>query len=295
MRIYDVVITCGVVGLALGLAPAASFDGKPTPERAPVITPGANAPAARAPLAAVPPVRAAIPPNGVTPFDAFRTGTQALRQGKTHQAITALEYAAEQGIAAAQWKLGRMFADGDGVDIDKLRAFEYFKRIASEHADEVPGTPRGLMVANAFVALGHYYRDGIPDSPVRPDADRARQMFWYAASYFADSDAQYHLGRLYADGKLLPRDTVQAARWFRLAANKGHHLAQATLGAMLFNGNGIQRQAALGLFWLIVAKDSAKADERWITDSYDRAMAKATDDERAMAYRYLKDWLRARQ
>jgi TPR repeat protein len=187
-----------------------------------------------------------------------------------------------------------MFADGEGVHIDKLRAFEYFTRIAREHADEVPGTPRGLMVANAFVALGHYYRDGIPDSPVRADADRARQMFWYAASYFADPEAQYHLGRLYADGKVLPKDSVQAARWFRLAANKGHHLAQATLGAMLFNGNGIGRQAALGLFWLIVAKDSAKADERWINETYETAMAKASDDERAMAYRYLKDWLRTR-
>ena len=121
----------------------------------------------------------------------------------------------------------------NGVTQNDLKAFQYFRAIADNHADDNPQAPQARFVANAFVALGHYYRDGIPDSPVRPDADRARHMFWYAASYFADPDAQYHLGRLYVDGKMLPKDSVQAARWFRLAANKGHHVAQATLGGDL--------------------------------------------------------------
>ena len=54
------------------------------------------------------------------------------------------------------------------------------------------------------------------------------------------------------------------------------------------------RQAGLGLFWLIVAKDSASADESWITDTYGAAFAQATDEERALAYKYLENWVKRR-
>ena len=38
----------------------------------------------------------------------------------------------------AQWKLGRMYADGDGITQDDLKAFEYFSGIA----DTMPKTTR---------------------------------------------------------------------------------------------------------------------------------------------------------
>ena len=90
------------------------------------------------------------------------------------------------------------------------------------------------------------------------------------------------------------KNSIQAARWLRLAANKGEHRAQALLGAMLFKGQGVSRQAARGLLWLIVAKDSASATEGWITDIYEAAFNQATDDERAMAYKYLENWVKRR-
>jgi hypothetical protein len=68
-----------------------------------------------------------------------------------------LENAADRGVPAAQWKLGRMYADGDGVQKDRLRAFEYFSRLAKAHGDDVPGTPQAQLVANAFVSLGKYH------------------------------------------------------------------------------------------------------------------------------------------
>jgi hypothetical protein len=64
---------------------------------------------------------------------------------------------------------------------------------------------------------------------------------------------------------------------------------------MLFKGEEVSRQAALGLFWLIVAKDGAKPDETWITDMYASALAQADDAERAMARKYLEDWLKSRR
>ncbi len=298
MRTSDVVLTVGLLGLALGLSPAVSFDGARTPDAAtvavPLTSPGSNPLGSATPLAPVPvaPVTGPGRPS-LTPFEAFRSGTQALRQGKTDQGVAELEFAAEQGVPGAIWKLGRMYADGDGVRKDKGRAFEYFRRLTNAHGDS-QGTPQARFVANAFVALGQYHLEGIPGT-LKADAHVAHNMFRYAASYYADPEAQFHLGRLYLIGKGAPKDPMQAARWLSLAANKGEHRAQAMLGDMLFKGEDVQRQAALGLFWLIVAKDSAGPDEGWITETYSRALAQATDGERALAHKYLENWLKSRR
>ena len=199
MRTYDVIVSMGLLRLALRhVAGGELRRRKRAPEGAPAAVPAPGEQTrgigSAAPLAAVPvaPMGTARPGTG---FEAFRSGTQALRDGKTDQAVTSLEYAAEQGVPAAQWKLGRMYADGDGVDKNKLRAFEYFRSLTQAHAYDAPGTPQARLVANAFVALGNFYLDGIPDSAVKADPARAHEMFRYAASYFGDPDAQYNLGR----------------------------------------------------------------------------------------------------
>jgi TPR repeat protein len=230
----------------------------------------------------------------LTPFEAFRSGARALRAGDTEKGITALEYAAEKGHTAAQWKLGRIYAEGDGVARNDFRAFQYFSRIANAHADDNPEAPQSRYVANAFVALGSYYLGGIPNSVVKPDADRAREMFAYAASYFGDPDAQYNLARLYLEGRGTAKDPRLAARWLGLAAHKGQYQAQAVLGHMLFKGEYIPRQAARGLMWLTLARDSSGPDEKWISDLHDAAFKLATEDERALALVYLERFLKGR-
>lgn len=314
MRTYDVAVTLGLISLALGLSPASSFDGTRTPENVPLTIPQARSTplGAAAPLGAVP----VVPPPAMvgrpltpgaaagriapTPSEALRSGTQALRDGRPEQAVTALEYAAEQGMPGAIWKLGRMYADGEGVDQNKLRAFEYFRNLTRAHAYDPPGTPQARFVANAFVALGTFYLEGIPNSAVKADPVIAQEMFRYAATYFGDPDAQFYLGRLYLAGQGTQKDAILAARWFKAAAEKGQRSAQATLGALLFKGEELSRQAGLGLAWLTVAKDGAAKgvagpDDAWIAESYQSAFAQATDNERAQAYRYLEDLVQGRR
>jgi hypothetical protein len=206
--------------------------------------------------------------------------------------FTALQDAAEQGQPAAQWKLGRMYADGDGVPRDDLRAFNYFSEIANSHPGEAPGTPQARFVANAFVALGHYYLTGVPKSKIAADRARARDMFGYAATYFGDADAQYELGQLYLTGT--HSDPHQAARWFQLATTKGHCRAEVALGDLLFQGQVIPRQAARGLMWLTLGRDCASFDETWVKPVYDSAFKRASEDERALALAYLEDWHKGR-
>jgi TPR repeat protein len=310
MRISDVVASISLLALAVGLSPAVSFDGSRQPDGAAVVAPLPGAASSLAPVnnsvggttsipggPTAPVAPAKIAPRSTipaSPQEALRSGTQALRQGRTDEAVMDLEYAAEQGVPGALWKLGRMYADGDGVKVDKARAYDLFRRLTALVADDTVQAPNARFLANAFVTLGLYHLEGIPGT-LAPDPTVAQEMFRYAASYYADPEAQYHLGRLYLLGKGAPKDAIQAARWLRLSANKGDHRAQALLGGMLFKGEEVSRQAALGLFWLIIAKDGAGPEEGWITDMYSNALAQASESERAMAHKYLEDWLKKRR
>ena len=43
------------------------------------------------------------------------------------------------------------------------------------------------------------------------------------------------------------------------------------------------------------AKDAAGPDEGWITEMYSNALAQASESERALAHKYLEDWLKNRR
>jgi hypothetical protein len=296
MRIVEALLRVMLVGAAFAATPAFAFDGSKSDEATKAIA-GAIVPLPDGqlrPPADVPDAHASKAP--LTASEAWRTATHWLKEGDTHKAVVSLEYAAENGHPLAQWKLGRMYAEGEGVTQNDLKAFEYFRSIANSHADDNPDTPRARFVANAFVALGHYYLEGIPNTEIKRDPERAREMFSYAASYFRDPEAQYRLARLYLDGIGAPHDPRTAARWFGLSAQKGQCQSQAMLGAMLFSGDHVPRQAARGLMWLTLAKDSANAaDQAWINRLYDSAIRQASEDERALAGVYLRRWMQTRR
>ena len=247
--------------------------------------PGSGA-AAIAPAPDTPTAHTALP---LVPFTSARDALKAWMRdssaGDQVGAVRALEFAASRGHLAAQFKLGRVYASGDGVPVNDLKAFEYFSKIADENADQMPGTSDARIVASAFVALGGYFLDGIKGSYVKPNPDRAFDMFHYAASYFGDPDGQYNLARLYMTGQGANRDRRQAARWMKLAAEKGHAPARAAFGEMLLRGGeGVPRQPVLGLMWLAMAREGADpAREAWIIERHDVAFAAASAGDRSAA------------
>src|SRR3972149_5217375 len=92
MRIVETLLRVLMIGPGLGAGlPAIAFDGKRTED-----------------------AMASAPALAVTPMDAFRSGARWLKAGEPAKAVNSLEYAAENGHALAQWKLGRMYADGEG-------------------------------------------------------------------------------------------------------------------------------------------------------------------------------------
>jgi len=258
------------MGLALGLGPTLSLDGTPSPD-------------APAPGAA---------PGGM---GLASTTSKPVGLEEKKDAVTALQYAADHGRSVALWQLGRIYAQGDGVTRDDMRAFEYFRQFANSHADDNPAVPRSRFVADAFVALGRYYLAGIPNSPVQSNPELAHRMFHHAASYFGDPEAQYQLAMLYVDGNGVARDPRRAIPWLSLAARKGHYKAQAQLGRMLFTGQHGERQQAVGLMWLTIACDGPGGKVPWIAEARESAFKQASDKERASALVLLERWVEGRR
>lgn len=255
---------------------------------------GARGTAQMPPRAVLAPSPGAAQPVPLAPFssarDAIRAGVKDYNAGNKMDAARALEFAAGQGDALALWKLGTMYSIGDGVPHDDLKAFEYFSKIADDFADEVPGTQHAKVVSSAFTQLGIYMRDGIKGSSVKANAPRAAELFQYAASYYGDPAAQYHLGRLHLEGRGVAKDPRQAARWLNLSAEKGHVESQALLGQMMLAGvAGMPRQAARGLMWLTLARDAADPERHAeIIEAHRRAFEAASVQDREAAVVHLQ-------
>jgi hypothetical protein len=225
------------------------------------------------------------PKNFTSAEQALRAGIDDLNAGNAASSVPALTYAADGGQPIARWKLGEMYADGVGVARDDLKAYHYFNQLVDDYDEDAPDQRNRGAISNAFVAVGVYCLNGIPNSEVHADPGRARELFLYAATSFGDPDAQYNLAHMYLVGVGgLAKDNITAARWLALAAGKGHRPSQALLGHMLFAGDGIPPQRARGLMWLRVAKKGSEgAKDEWIRQLYERDFAAASDDDRRAA------------
>jgi uncharacterized protein len=222
--------------------------------------------------------------DGATGLEDFRSG------GDAASTIEAFKFAASGGVPLAQWKLAQIYANGDGVPRDDLKAYDYFTQIVANYDEDNPDRRDLAIVSSAFVALGIYNLNGIANSKLRPDPQRALQMFQFAGTTFGDANAQYHLARMHLEGAGVDKDGREAIRWLFIAADKGHLQAQALLGQTLFWGcQGVQPQRARGLMWLTLAREAAidSKKDKWVIDVYDKAVASASDEDRQAALVYL--------
>lgn len=219
-------------------------------------------------------------------FKFFRTFR---KDGRKEDALGVLKYAAENGNLAAQWKLGRMYQTGDGVPQDPLAAFDFFKKLAEKSDDLIPNSADWQFSASAFLALGRYYQEGIPDSDITPNWIKARIMYTTAAMVFGHPEALFELGRTELDRAENEFAQRRALRMLRAAHRKGHVGAQALLGHTLFQGEYMKRDAVRGLAMLIQAKENAAPRHvDWISVLQEEDFSLATEAERRRAIEVLR-------
>ena len=229
-------------------------------------------------------------PDTDTPAEAFNYGYNAYRAGDYATAVDAIGYAADRGYTRALWLLGQMYATGNGVEADDGRAFDIFAEIVNAHAGDRRLNPDAPFVADAYVALGDLYRRGV-DGGV--DVEAALQMYWHAATYYDDVAAQYNLAIMFYRGETGPADPAQAVRWAHLAAEAGDPAAQALLGYLLVQGEGVARQPLLGLAYLNLARARTGGNDPEIRRMHEEAFAVATETERRTAEELANAWLDA--
>ncbi len=215
------------------------------------------------------------------------------RPADANASIESLRSAADAGEPLAAWRLAQIYADGDGVPRDDRKAFDYFSKIVERFANDDPSPGERFMVSNAFVALGDYLKDGAPSAGIKPNSERAFDLFRYAATFFRSADAQYSLGRMYLDGVGVKKDTRQGMSWLSLAARKGHTGAQALLGQVMFE---VSAERPRGLMYLSLARAAAgdRPADKWIVEMHQKALASASEADRKTADVMIESYLKRR-
>ena len=156
-------------------------------------------------------------------------------EGRYEEAMAAYRIAAELGHMDAQYCLADMMVDGKCGEVDIKSAGYWFRRAADQ------GYTRAMCL------LGWLYD---------------------FCAEFTQKNQQYEFAFFYYFGDGTFRDNAQAARWYRMAAEKGDSVAQHRLGCMYRDGRGVQQDSAKAERWLRVA--AKKANE--VLEDHDSAM-----------------------
>src|SRR4029450_3665784 len=72
--------------------------------------------------------------------------------------------------------------------------------------------------------------------------------------------AQAVLGVMYANGQGVPKSDTEAMKWYQLAADQGDAGAQTALGVIYTNGQGVPKDTEKGLEWFRKAADQGYAN-----------------------------------
>ena len=124
------------------------------------------------------------------------------------------------------------------------------------------GAATYLVLSVVSAAAAQSYEDGLAAAQRNDDA-AALRAFRDAANH-GNVPAEYNLGRMYSQGRGVPRDDAQAIDWYRKAADQGNPGAQFNLGLMYETGEGVPRDDAAAADWYLKAyQPVGRNDRHW--------------------------------
>ena len=171
------------------------------------------------------------------PESQYQLGLSYLVRGDGVEAHKWFRKAAEQEYAPAQNHLGLQFANGLDMERDCNEASKWMRKAA--HQDYV------LAQDN----LGVWYMDGIC---VERDYKEAITWFRKAAEKGLCS-AQLHLGMIYEEGgNGIDQNYMESAKWYNKAAIQGDWIAQSSLGKMYAYGRGVDQNDIEAYKWVLI-------------------------------------------
>ena len=84
-------------------------------------------------------------------------------------------------------------------------------------------------------------------------------MFYRAAAEKGHVEAQFELGSMYQFGIGVDKNNFQAAKWYRRAAKQGHGEAMCRLANLYQRGLGMRKNGLTALFWKLKYAELCKA------------------------------------
>ena len=96
---------------------------------------------------------------------------------------------------------------------------------------------------------------------VRPDSAQAAKWYRLGAER-GDAKAQIALANLYRVGEGVGEDLAEAANWYRRAAEQGEHRAQIVIAFMYETARGVRRNLVEAHKWYTLALTRADALDR---------------------------------
>ena len=114
--------------------------------------------------------------------------------------------------------------------------------------------------AHAQIALGRMYLNGRG-----VPKDPAKRVEWLQkAAIHGEAEAQYLLGIVFGNGAGVPKDEPKAAEWLQKAALQGNAEAQFALGVMYTNGAGVSEDPVKAAEWYQKAAAQGYAEAQCI-------------------------------
>lgn len=167
--------------------------------------------------------------------------------------------AAEQGNDDGQAWLGELYETGNGVQRDLNKARELYELAAAQDneyaADRLAGLSSGsssgsggasgspssgVDVANIDADSIMRTGDGawiiIAELVKQGDLERAFELAMINSERNDHAQSQALVGSFHEEGMGRAQDFAEAARWYRMSAEKGYAMGQFNLGALLING-----------------------------------------------------------
>jgi uncharacterized protein len=144
--------------------------------------------------------------------------------------------------------------------------------------------------AGAQTLLALIHYDGVG---VPRDDVEAAKWFRRAADQGNDT-AQFHLGVMYAEGRGVPQNFTEAEKWYLMAAEQNLPQAHYNLGIMYLNGRGVLQDNLKAHMWFNLAAASFPATDlnnrNAAARNRDAISKKMTADELAEAQKLAREW-----
>jgi TPR repeat protein len=111
---------------------------------------------------------------------------------------------------------------------------------------------------------------------------------WYRrAADQGFAEAENNLGALYSNGEGVPHDHAEAMRWWRLAADQGLPTAQSNLADLYANGDGVPMDLVQAFKWSSLA---ANQGEPRASDILSQVSMQMTPDQITQAQQLIRLW-----